>query len=688
MEARPAVATAEEVPFAAPQDVGGAELEERRQAEVARLEVEAELRRMQADRAARGLEAEAGPVLVAEPAIESGEVSSLIPDVDLSALERARKRAQEELAREMSEALRRAGVASGGDDWLKQEDEAGPAATASGPELILEPQPGELANPVLAQTVPADAPVIDAASLTVEADLAADAGGAPVLDAAALSVGAGAPGDAQVYDAASLAVPAAGAVPPQAAPVPPVVEITEVDLETAAPAPAPLAAPEAKKVREAPEPWVAWTPGAAGQRTRPADEHEDDLWRIVRFDSPGEASSAALPSSFEEALQRIDQNLERLVGMPYEQLIAAPAAAATEAEPPVEAIVEETPLEPTWIGPPPPDPSGIEPTYIGRAPAAPATSADDNADPSGEYPADFEDWPLDEEDVGDPSDPAEAARLRRQRLLRRAMENMGTLPLRGQSVTVQPVTPAPASAPAAPAAGPRSTDERALAQTIEEKFKQVSGKRNHFQVLGVPTHATKEQVKDAFLSLAKVFHPDRLPQSLSAYAPKITSIFEAIREAYDTLFDDDKRRAYALTLQQAASPAKAPDPRNATMALEEYKRGEVYFRKRDFVAAEEAWARAYALDPKAEYLAARGWALYMDPQRRPEAPRAKQMMADALKVNPQCDRAHYQLGVIARVENRMEDAERHFREAVKANPRHLEANQELRLIEMRKKKRK
>ncbi|HEY0867012.1 MAG TPA: tetratricopeptide repeat protein, partial [Fimbriimonas sp.] len=101
---------------------------------------------------------------------------------------------------------------------------------------------------------------------------------------------------------------------------------------------------------------------------------------------------------------------------------------------------------------------------------------------------------------------------------------------------------------------------------------------------------------------------------------------------------------------------------------------------------EEHFARAYAQDPKAEYLAARGWALYMDPTRRSEVAQARQMMIEALKVNPECDRAHYQLGVIARVENDMVSAERHFREAVRANPRHLEANQELRLIEMRKKK--
>jgi Tfp pilus assembly protein PilF len=61
-------------------------------------------------------------------------------------------------------------------------------------------------------------------------------------------------------------------------------------------------------------------------------------------------------------------------------------------------------------------------------------------------------------------------------------------------------------------------------------------------------------------------------------------------------------------------------------------------------------------------------------------------MIDAVKLDPNCDRAHYQLGVIARVEGDMDRAEKHFRDAVRANPKHLEANQEIRLIEMRKKK--
>ena len=115
-----------------------------------------------------------------------------------------------------------------------------------------------------------------------------------------------------------------------------------------------------------------------------------------------------------------------------------------------------------------------------------------------------------------------------------------------------------------------------------------------------------------------------------------------------------------------------------------FKMGEVYLRKREFATATEHYERAYALDPKPLYLAARGWAVYMDPQRKADAAKAKQMMADAIRADPNCDRAHYQLGVIARVEGDMDRAERHFREAIRANPKHLEANQELRLIDMRK----
>jgi curved DNA-binding protein CbpA len=265
------------------------------------------------------------------------------------------------------------------------------------------------------------------------------------------------------------------------------------------------------------------------------------------------------------------------------------------------------------------------------------------------------------------------------------MDNLGAFAQRPP-----PPVGAVVEAPAAPApveAGPIKGDDQALASQIEARFADVQAKKDHFTLLGLQRDASATQVKAAFLSLAKVFHPDRLPPSLSQLSTKITTVFEAVREAYDTLYDDAKRNTYRATLERAAISAAPLKGERATKEADELsKKAEVLFKKRDYKAAEDHFNDAYKLDPKAVHLAAAAWALYMDPARKNDAPRARQMMADALKADPNCDRAHYQLGVIARVEGDMDRAERLFRDAVRANPKHLEANQELRLIEMRKKK--
>jgi curved DNA-binding protein CbpA len=245
----------------------------------------------------------------------------------------------------------------------------------------------------------------------------------------------------------------------------------------------------------------------------------------------------------------------------------------------------------------------------------------------------------------------------------------------------------PPSAPAATVSAQGNDEEQQLAQLIEKRYSDVQSKQDYFSLLGlaISPDVKREQVKTAFVALAKRFHPDRLPPSLSALAPRMTAVYEAIREAYDVLYDDAKRAAYLQELRSKGSFQPPPQRSSGEDPNELFKAGEIFFRKRDFVAAADHFDRAFQAEPRAVYLAARGWAIYMDPQRKAEVSRAKQMMAEALKMDPRCDRAHYQLGVIARVEGDMERAERHFREAIRASPKHLEANQELRLIEMRKK---
>ncbi|MFZ5441582.1 MAG: J domain-containing protein [Myxococcota bacterium] len=374
-------------------------------------------------------------------------------------------------------------------------------------------------------------------------------------------------------------------------------------------------------------------------------QEDADLWNLVQPASPNAPAPGGV-QSFEEALRRVDSSLEALVGAP------APAAQDEGGDLIIEAEVIS--VAPGGAAMPPKDP--------------------------------------------EPTDPAEAARLRRQRLLKRAMENLGNIPARdasqvtqsgiiappsSQSGVVAPPSPSSPSA-AARAAAPSAADQQLAAQ-IEARFAQLS-RKDHFLTLGIAPNATREQVKASFLNLAKTFHPDRLPPTLPHLAQKMSAVFEAIRDAYETLYDDTKRATWVSSQQIAkgAAPAGAPAPQ--TQASDLFKMAEVYFKKRDYKQAEVHFGKAFALDKSANSLAAQAWSIYMDPTRKAEAQSARQMMQKALQIDPNNDRANYQLGVIARVEGDMDRAERHFREAVRVNPRHLEANQELRLIEMRKKK--
>ena len=64
-------------------------------------------------------------------------------------------------------------------------------------------------------------------------------------------------------------------------------------------------------------------------------------------------------------------------------------------------------------------------------------------------------------------------------------------------------------------------------------------KKNYYQILGVPTTATPDEIKRAYRKLAVKFHPDRNPGD-----PKAEERFKELSEAYDVLKDPKKREIY------------------------------------------------------------------------------------------------------------------------------------------------
>ncbi len=67
----------------------------------------------------------------------------------------------------------------------------------------------------------------------------------------------------------------------------------------------------------------------------------------------------------------------------------------------------------------------------------------------------------------------------------------------------------------------------------------MADKRDYYEVLGVSKTATDEELKKAYRSMAKKYHPDLHPDDAEAEAK-----FKEVNEAYEVLSDKDKRSRY------------------------------------------------------------------------------------------------------------------------------------------------
>ena len=66
----------------------------------------------------------------------------------------------------------------------------------------------------------------------------------------------------------------------------------------------------------------------------------------------------------------------------------------------------------------------------------------------------------------------------------------------------------------------------------------MANKRDYYEVLGIAKGASKDEIKSAYRKLAKQYHPD------INKSPDAPEKFKEVQEAYDVLYDDQKRAQY------------------------------------------------------------------------------------------------------------------------------------------------
>ncbi|QLL33853.1 hypothetical protein HG536_0F01780 [Torulaspora globosa] len=68
--------------------------------------------------------------------------------------------------------------------------------------------------------------------------------------------------------------------------------------------------------------------------------------------------------------------------------------------------------------------------------------------------------------------------------------------------------------------------------------------RDYYKILGIPESASSKQIRKAYLDFTKKYHPDKQGQLSEEEENKVHEKMSQINEAYETLYDDQKRREY------------------------------------------------------------------------------------------------------------------------------------------------
>jgi curved DNA-binding protein CbpA len=262
----------------------------------------------------------------------------------------------------------------------------------------------------------------------------------------------------------------------------------------------------------------------------------------------------------------------------------------------------------------------------------------------------------------------------------------GTQVFRSMSPPGVRASPAPAASPSASrvmTAAPPSGDPeiRAFKAEIETKLALRDG--SYYELLGVPETATSAEIQDSYLKLAKKWHPDRLGAEFDDVREAVTRIFARMSEAQQTLSDVAKRRDYDNRGHRAASDAEeAEHVHRVLRAATAFQRAEILLKRNALAQAEEEARSALADDPsQPEYRALLAWLEAQKPGADVNA--AIAVLDKVISALPNDVRSRWYRGQLYKRSGRDNRAVRDFRAIVEQDARHVDAQREIRLYEMR-----
>ena len=267
-------------------------------------------------------------------------------------------------------------------------------------------------------------------------------------------------------------------------------------------------------------------------------------------------------------------------------------------------------------------------------------------------------------------------------------------PRRRRAATGAPTRPAvrtPAPVPPLPVEEvpqPGCVQEEGVRAELAAMASSLRG-RDYFSILGVEHRTDDEEVRGAYVELAKRTHPDRFSGFGEAVQRLSEEVFGLVSRAYETLADRGRRLDYLRSLRnRERDAAELEEGHRALRAELAFQRGVAALDRKEHGQAAESFEEAMRSYPEeGEYHAWFGWAWYLvrpsEPGRLDEA---LEHVREGRKLAPDREKPYLFLGKLYKAADRKAIAERMFTRALQLDPECVEAVRELRLLHMRREK--
>jgi curved DNA-binding protein CbpA len=209
---------------------------------------------------------------------------------------------------------------------------------------------------------------------------------------------------------------------------------------------------------------------------------------------------------------------------------------------------------------------------------------------------------------------------------------------------------------------------------------------NPFTALGIDPGAEPDEIKRAYIGLARQLHPDSLPQAAAELLALAQEAFAALATAHQKLSEPESLEAYRKDPDRDAKRAAAEQEVRQVLDAERlFKSAEERLEAQDWSSAMSGYQAAVELCPEeGEYRACLAWATYLargaDPNTIQEAIRQAQA---AVKLSPRHPRTALVLGRLYQANDQLDRATKMFKRAVHLDPHSVDAVRELRIMRMR-----